>query len=47
MACLQHGLEDLGVGLHDLPQALELGIAAQEVQRPRLAPSRRLHPHQV
>ena len=43
-ACLQHGLEDLGVGLHDLAQALELGIAAQEVQGPRLSPSLGLHP---
>ena len=32
IARLQHGLEDLGVGLHDLAQALELRVAAQEVQ---------------
>lgn len=31
--CLQHGLQDHGVALHNLAQRNELGVGAQEIQR--------------
>ncbi len=53
LAYLQHGLENHGVALHNLPQGDELGVGAQEIQgacRTACSPSASwslLHAHRI